>query len=126
MANTRHSDCNSCNFNVIVFHSLYESPRWLILKGHTEEAEKIIRDAALVNGIIMPSFTQTNEDEQHEHQGNHANYSDLVTNKEVRKITLTLWLVWFAFGFTYCGLILFLGRLYLDTQTLPLYLKHFL
>ena len=43
------------------------------------------------------------------------NYLDLLRSHDIRCITIPLWLVWFASGYAYYGLILFVGRLYSRT-----------
>jgi putative MFS transporter len=96
---------------------LPESPRWLLMKGRVVEAEKVVRDAALVNNITMPAFTLSCEERNEHNNGEDASYSDLLRVKAVRDITIPLWVVWFAFGFTYYGLILFVGRLYAESSS---------
>lgn len=44
-------------------------------------------------------------------------YLDLLRVKEIRQVSLPLWAVWGLFGFTYYGLILFVGRLYTTTSS---------
>jgi hypothetical protein len=44
-----------------------------------------------------------------------CDYSDLLRIRSVRNISLPLWAVWGIFGFTYYGIILFVGRLYSTT-----------
>lgn len=41
-----------------------------------------------------------------------VSYLDILRNPELRRFTLPLWTVWMLFGFTYYGLILFVGRVY--------------
>eukprot|EP01036_Dinobryon_divergens_P026166 gene26166-34783_t len=44
------------------------------------------------------------------------NYFDLVRTSDIRSITIPLWIVWFASGFAYYGIILFVARLYSTTN----------
>ncbi len=39
-------------------------------------------------------------------------YLDLLRDPGARKVSLPLWAVWGLFGFTYYGIILFVGRMY--------------
>lgn len=39
-------------------------------------------------------------------------YLDLLRNPSARRVSLPLWAVWGLFGFTYYGIILFVGRIY--------------
>jgi len=41
-----------------------------------------------------------------------ASYMDLLRDKEAMRTSIPLWIVWAMFGFTYYGIILFVGRLY--------------
>eukprot|EP01040_Poterioochromonas_malhamensis_P007299 gene7298-7875_t len=88
---------------------LPESPRWLLAVGRNTEAEKIISDAAAVNGVKMPSFRLRNDQELH---AANVDYLDIVKEPHLRKVTLPLWMVWAGFGCTYYGIILFVTRLY--------------
>lgn len=95
-----------------IFGMLYlsESPRWLLLKGRKEEAEEVIRKAAKVNGVVLPDFSLSEAGLDEEEKD--ANYLDLITKPEIRKISLPLWTIYLMYGFTYYGVILFVNRLY--------------
>ena len=84
-----------------------ESPRWLMIKGKMDMAEKTIRNAAAVNDFIMPPFSLLPEEEKED-----CKFVDLVMTEEIRNITLPLWIIWSGFGFTYYGMILFTSRIY--------------
>ena len=92
-----------------IYSYLYcpESPRWLMIKGRIEEAEKNIRDAAVVNGFVMPPFSLLPEEEKDD-----CKFVDLVDTEPVRNISLPIWVIWTGFGFTYYGMILFTSRIY--------------
>eukprot|EP01032_Pedospumella_encystans_P026912 gene26912-30426_t len=92
----------------IAYIYLPESPRWLLEVDREPDAIRIIRDAALVNNVELPEFTLTlmNSVEVH------GSYKELVDTPEARRITLPLWLIWAAVGFSYYGTILFVSRVY--------------
>ena len=95
---------------VVSYFYLPESPRWLLTKGRTVEAEAIVRAAAKVNGITMAPFRLKGaSDESTIHD---ATYMDLFRDEKAMRTSIPLWVVWTMFGFTYYGLILFVGRLY--------------
>ena len=97
---------------------LPESPRWLLVKGRKLEAEKVVREAALVNGIVMPAFALSSisrgsdPSETSSLSSSNKSYLDLFRDKNVRITTMLLLAVWFSFGFTYYGLILFISKIY--------------
>eukprot|EP01038_Epipyxis_sp_PR26KG_P007600 gene7600-10349_t len=92
---------------------LPESPRWLLLMGRTEQAEVIVKEAAIVNKITLAPFTIIS-DSTKVHKD--ASYLDLILIPQNRNISLPLWSIWFLFGFTYYGLILYVSRLYSNTS----------
>ena len=145
---------------------LPESPRWLLLKGRKDEAERVVREAAAVNGFTMPPFSLATDlgDLNSHTNGSYLDfinivepkqisvsssmlpgsnssggggipiishykniplysaikmdiikefsYSDLLKMKEIRNISIPLWILWGIFGFTYYGIIIFVSRLY--------------
>ena len=44
-------------------------------------------------------------------------YVDLITVPYLRRISLPLWYVWFIFGYTYYGIILYINRIYTTTTS---------
>lgn len=88
---------------------LPESPRWLLVKGRIEEAEKIIYTAAEINGTKIPNFSLTTVGTDEIERD--SKYIDLLRISKNRKVSLPLWTIWFMFGFTYYGLVLFVSRL---------------
>lgn len=71
-----------------------ESPRWLLTQGRVEEAEAIIRDAAKKNKVEPPSviFSPLQEDLKPEKR--RAHICDLLRSRNIRWISVTLWLIW--------------------------------
>jgi MFS family permease len=97
---------------------LPESPRWLLAEGKIPEAEQVLRDAARVNGVELPPFTlieetNTMHGEQSEKDGSDCvRITELFDTPKMRKVSMPLATVWFLFGFTYYGLIVFISRIY--------------
>lgn len=95
----------------LAYTYLPESPRWLLSKDREPEAIRILREAALVNGINLPEFTIAGS--MHDTEINRdGSYRDLIRTKAARRITFPLWAIWALFGFTYYGIILFVSRVY--------------
>jgi MFS family permease len=96
--------------SIVSFFYLPESPRWLLIKGRVAEAEAVVRAAAEVNGVTMAPFRLQAVCEEAIIKD--ASYLDLLRDKTALRTSIPLWTVWAMFGFTYYGLILFVGRLY--------------
>lgn len=107
---------------------LPESPRWLLSVGKIASAEKVLQDAAELNGVYLPPSFQLRPDDSNmrshasgspsapstntTHHHKSINYLSIIRDRHIRNIALPLWIVWGAFGFTYYGIILFVSRLY--------------
>ncbi|XP_031443379.1 solute carrier family 22 member 4-like isoform X1 [Clupea harengus] len=94
-----------------------ESPRWLITQGRFQEAEAIIRAAAIKNGITPPDdFFQLehsaeekvipeNPTIEHESGGqNKYTWLDLLKTKNIRNITVLNIIIWISINIAYYGL----------------------
>jgi len=95
----------------VSFYYLPESPRWLITKGRAAEAERIISLAAVsANHNMEESFSliSTNIKE--------SSYYELISTPNIRKLLIPLSLIWFLFGFTYYGLILYVARIFTNVN----------
>lgn len=81
---------------------LPESPRWLMVEGRVKEAEEVIRNIGVVNNQHIEPF-QLKKVENHERW---LKLNDFFDQENIR-LTIPLWISWFAFGFCYYGVILF-------------------
>ncbi|KAM4688716.1 solute carrier family 22 member 13 [Discoglossus pictus] len=91
---------------------LPESPRWLLAKGKTEQAKKLLQRAASVNKRTFPEelFLQLHE----EKNPKSGNMLDLLRHSKLRKTTLIICLIWFVNSLVYYGLSLNVGSFGLD------------
>ena len=81
---------------------LPESPRWLMVEGRVKDAEIVLRNIGLINNCEIEPF-QLKHVENHER---FLKYDDFF-NKNNIKLTIPLWISWFAFGFSYYAIVLF-------------------
>ncbi|XP_022059320.2 solute carrier family 22 member 4-like [Acanthochromis polyacanthus] len=83
-----------------------ESPRWLVSRGRLQEAESLLRLAALENRVEAPPviFLSTNVDKVESQKAESVSFLDLLRTKNIRNITLMLWLIWFSMSVCYFGL----------------------
>ncbi|XP_030601584.1 solute carrier family 22 member 5 [Archocentrus centrarchus] len=81
-----------------------ESPRWLLTQGRVEEAEAIIRDAAKKNKIEPPSVIFSPLQEELKPEKRRAHICDLLRSRNIRWISVMLWLIWNTLTIAYLGL----------------------
>ena len=94
-----------CWFSVLIGYCwVPESPRWLCTQGRTDEAIKIIRQAAKTNGLdaefVFPDDVRLEDEEEEE-----SDFCELFSPKW-RWTTLKLWGAWGFFAFGYYGALL--------------------
>ncbi|XP_053702916.1 organic cation/carnitine transporter 2-like isoform X1 [Synchiropus splendidus] len=82
-----------------------ESPRWLVSQGKVEMAEAIIKNAARKNKLESPQtiFTACEKEVQSAPRKNH-NMCDLLRSRNMRWLSVTLWLVWINMNIGYFAL----------------------
>ncbi|XP_048771044.2 organic cation transporter protein-like isoform X2 [Ostrea edulis] len=87
---------------------LPESPRWLLSKGRTEEAEEVLRKAAKVNGVQLPEKLF---DDDVTDVPETAALWNLFTSRVLLIRTLIIFFNWMVVSMTYYGLSLNTGNL---------------
>lgn len=103
-------------FFVFTFTMVPESPRWLLSEGRVKEAEEIMKDAAIINGVMTAKpirLVAHSKDKEHpKHQ-----MKDLFKHRGLRVVTLVLMFVWFTCSLVYYGISLNLKNLSGDIYT---------
>ncbi|XP_054887324.1 solute carrier family 22 member 4-like isoform X1 [Poeciliopsis prolifica] len=91
-----------------------ESPRWLLSRGRLQEAELLLRSAALENQVEAPPviFLPPKAEKSATHQAESVSFLDLLKTANIRHITLKLWLIWFSMSASYFGLSFSMSTLY--------------
>merc|ERR1719184_630868 len=93
------------------FWYLPESPRWLLTNGRVEEAEKIVRDIARVNGRVLPASFKLTPPAAPKVAGPPQRspimgFLKLFLLPNMRKKTLICYYMWFSTATIYYGLTL--------------------
>ncbi|XP_039621886.1 organic cation transporter protein-like isoform X2 [Polypterus senegalus] len=86
-----------------------ESPRWLILKNRTVEAEKIIRKVSHINKVGLPKTIILITDSKNKSKTvilRKHTLLDLLKTPNLRRNTLTVFISWFSISCGYYGLAL--------------------
>ncbi|KAM8966552.1 solute carrier family 22 member 13-like [Pelodytes ibericus] len=91
---------------------LPESPRWLLTKGKSEQARKLIQKAAAINRRVISEemLAQMHEENKTKSGG----IVDLIRNSHLRKTALVMCLIWFVNSLVYYALSLNVGSFGLD------------
>lgn len=97
----------------ILRRSLPESPRFLLSKGRTEEAEEVISAVERESGVarpreVLPSNGRVHEPERAESAW--QRFVELWSSRYVRRTTM-LWILWFTIVFSYYGIFTWLPTL---------------
>ncbi|XP_038550353.1 solute carrier family 22 member 4-like isoform X1 [Micropterus salmoides] len=89
-----------------------ESPRWLVSRDRLQEAELLLRSAALENRVEAPHVIFFNVAKATNQKGQSVSFLDLLRTPNIRHITLMLWLMWFSLSVSYFGLSFNMSGLY--------------
>uniref|UniRef100_A0A8D2ZUK3 Major facilitator superfamily (MFS) profile domain-containing protein n=1 Tax=Scophthalmus maximus TaxID=52904 RepID=A0A8D2ZUK3_SCOMX len=91
-----------------------ESPRWLVSRGRSQEAELLLRSAALENHVQPPHviFPSANAEKAPSQKAESHSILDLLRTTNIRNITLMLWLIWLSSSVSYFGLSFNMSSLY--------------
>lgn len=98
-----------------------ESPRWLLAVGKTQEVYTVLEKAARFNNRQLPkNFDRLLQQQVIEEEcGENVTVLDLFKTSQMRRKTLSLFLIWFSVYLVYYGLVLNLanigGNLYVNS-----------
>eukprot|EP00095_Tigriopus_kingsejongensis_P003369 maker-scaffold153_size302544-snap-gene-0.10 protein:Tk03369 transcript:maker-scaffold153_size302544-snap-gene-0.10-mRNA-1 annotation:"organic cation" len=91
---------------VVICWLLPESPKWLLSTGRIERAERIVREAVVLNGVDLPSDWKLHPIQTKESGNPFTAFFHLFMHKNLCIKTLILYFNWFANSFVYYGLTL--------------------
>ncbi|KAK1903459.1 Solute carrier family 22 member 5 [Dissostichus eleginoides] len=91
-----------------------ESPRWLVSRGRFQEAELLLRSAALHNRVEAPYviFIPANVEKETSEKVESTSILDLLKTANIRNVTLMLWIIWFSLNVSFFGLSFNMSALY--------------
>uniref|UniRef100_A0A3Q3G1G4 Solute carrier family 22 member 5-like n=1 Tax=Labrus bergylta TaxID=56723 RepID=A0A3Q3G1G4_9LABR len=91
-----------------------ESPRWLMSCGRFQEAELLLKSAALENRVEAPQviFLSAKVEKEESQETESLSFLDLLRTSNIRNVTFKLWLIWFSLSVSYFGLSFNLSSLY--------------
>ncbi|KAM6954820.1 organic cation/carnitine transporter 2-like isoform 1-T1 [Lycodopsis pacificus] len=91
-----------------------ESPRWLVCRGRIQEAELLLRSAALENRVEAPHviFLSANVEKATSEKAESPTFLDLLRTSNIRHISLIMWFTWFSINVCYFGLSFNMSGLY--------------
>ncbi|CAG5865859.1 unnamed protein product [Menidia menidia] len=83
-----------------------ESPRWLVSRGRLLEADLVLRSAAIENRVEAPQviFPSAAAEKVETKKEKSLSFLDLLKTKNIRHVTIPLWLIWFSMSVSYFGL----------------------
>ena len=84
------------NVKISNFRIIPESPRWLLSRGKTEQAEKIIQKCAKVNGVTLPEKII---DKETIDDGEKQSVLKMFTSARLLIRTLIIYLNWYDIKF---------------------------
>ncbi|XP_068592786.1 organic cation/carnitine transporter 2-like [Cebidichthys violaceus] len=91
-----------------------ESSRWLVSRGRIQEAELLLRSAALENRVEAPHviFLSANVEKATSEKAESLSFLDLLRTSNIRHMSLILWIMWFSISVCYFGLSFNVSGLY--------------
>lgn len=99
--------------SAVCYYYLPESPRWLLVKGFDEKAEKVVKEAARECQVDVDSLVYQSYSDDTKQQYNHSHsLLDIFRTWKSCRTTISIWLIWLIFGFTYYGFVLLVYRLF--------------